>query len=68
LSQLVALEGADGAEPVNMQQIATWVSTVAMATDPVINALLRRGLEDDQPPPRAVDGQACCVGVHWSVA
>ena len=50
LSQLVALEGADGAEPVNMQQIATWVSTVAMATDPVINALLRRGLEDDQPP------------------
>ncbi|MBP6729422.1 MAG: type IV secretory system conjugative DNA transfer family protein [Microthrixaceae bacterium] len=50
LSQLVALDGADGAEPVNMQQIATWVSTVAMATDPVINALLRRGLEDDQPP------------------
>ncbi len=50
LSQLVVLEGADGAEPVNMQQIATWVSTVAMATDPVINALLRRGLEDDQPP------------------
>ena len=50
LSQLVALEGADGPEPVNMQQIATWVSTVAMATDPVINALLRRGLEDDQPP------------------
>lgn len=50
LSQLVAPEGADGPEPVNMQQIATWVSTVAMATDPVINALLRRGLEDDQPP------------------
>lgn len=50
LSQLVALDGADGAVPVNMQQIATWVSTVAMATDPVINALLRKGLEDDQPP------------------
>jgi type IV secretion system protein VirD4 len=50
LSQLVALDGADEPVPVNMQQIATWVSTVAMATDPVINAMLRKGLEDDQPP------------------
>jgi type IV secretion system protein VirD4 len=50
LSQLVLLDGAEQPKPVNMQQIATWVSTVAMATDPVINALLRKGLEDDQPP------------------
>jgi type IV secretion system protein VirD4 len=50
LSQLVTLPDADGPRPVNMQQIATWVSTVAMATEPTINALLDNGLDDSQPP------------------
>jgi type IV secretion system protein VirD4 len=50
LSQLVPQPGADAPKPANMQQIATWVSTVAMAADPVINGLLRTGLEDERPP------------------
>jgi type IV secretion system protein VirD4 len=50
LSQLVVLPGADLPKPVNMQQIATWISTVAMAADPVINALLSTGLKDARPP------------------
>lgn len=50
LSQLVTLPDADAPKPVNMQQIATWVSTVAMATEPTINALLDQGLDESQPP------------------
>ena len=50
LSQLVRLPEADAPNPVNMQQIATWVSTVAMANEPTINALLDQGLDDSQPP------------------
>lgn len=50
LSQLVTLPDASAPRPVNMQQIATWVSTVAMAAEPTINALLDAGLDERQPP------------------
>jgi type IV secretion system protein VirD4 len=35
--------------PVSIEQLATWVTTMAVATDPTINRLLRTGLQTDQP-------------------
>ena len=35
-------------EPVSMEQIATWVTAMAGATDPRINHLIRTGLQRDQ--------------------
>ena len=32
-----------------MEQLATWVTTMAVASDPTINSLLRRGLDKEQP-------------------
>ena len=45
------MTGADGtpAKPVSMEQLASWVTTMAIATDPTINDLLRRGLDKQQP-------------------
>ncbi len=34
---------------VGMEQLATWVRTLALATEPTINDLLRRGLHKNQP-------------------
>ena len=46
LSRIVP--GPDGGrrEPVNMQQIATWVSTASLASEPTINQLLLAGIDD----------------------
>jgi type IV secretion system protein VirD4 len=35
--------------PVSIEQLAAWVTAMAIATEPTINDLLRRGLADNQP-------------------
>ncbi len=50
LSRLLVAPPGDAPYPVvNMEHIATWVTTMADATDPVINRLLKAGLDKTQP-------------------
>ena len=50
LSRLLVAPPGDAPYPVvNMEHIATWVTTMADASDPVINRLLKAGLDKTQP-------------------
>lgn len=48
LSRLTEADGKP-ARPVSMEQLAAWVTVLAVASEPTINGLLRRGLDQRQP-------------------
>ncbi|MDO8392461.1 MAG: type IV secretory system conjugative DNA transfer family protein [Actinomycetota bacterium] len=49
LSRLVAEADDKPPRPVSMEQLAAWVTVLAVASEPTINRLLRRGLDQHQP-------------------
>lgn len=50
LSRLLTAPAGQAPYPtVNMEHIATWVTTMADSTDPTINRILKAGLQPDQP-------------------
>lgn len=49
LARLLPPDASGKRVHVSMEQLATWVTTMAVASDPTINSLLRRGLDKEQP-------------------
>lgn len=49
LSRLTTEAEGKPARPVSMEQLAAWVTVLAVASEPTINGLLRRGLDQKQP-------------------
>jgi type IV secretion system protein VirD4 len=49
LSQQLAADGVSQETPLSIEQLAAWVTAMAIATDPTINRLLRAGLDERQP-------------------
>jgi type IV secretion system protein VirD4 len=49
---------------VSMEQVASWVTTMDTATEPTINALLRRGLSEDQPLETQLMARHAAVTFH----
>jgi type IV secretion system protein VirD4 len=49
LSQQLRGDRTRSVAAVSIEQLAAWVTAMAIATDPIINDLLRRGLSDAQP-------------------
>ena len=49
LSRLTTEAEGKPARPVSMEQLAAWVTVLAVASEPTINGLLRRGLDQRQP-------------------
>ena len=49
LSRLTTEADGKPARPVSMEQLAAWVTVLAVASEPTINGLLRRGLDQRQP-------------------
>jgi type IV secretion system protein VirD4 len=50
LSQLIQRgDDADQPPPVSIEQLAAWVTAMAIANEPTINQLLRDGLDESQP-------------------
>ena len=49
LARLLPPDASGKRVHVSMEQVATWVTTMAVASDPTINSLLRRGLDKEQP-------------------
>jgi type IV secretion system protein VirD4 len=47
LARLIRNPDGSPVRTVSMEQVASWVTTMAIATDPAINDLLRRGLQKD---------------------
>lgn len=49
LARLLPPDASGKRAHVSMEQLATWVTTMAVASDTTINSLLRRGLDKEQP-------------------
>lgn len=49
LAQSLSDDEAGPQRPISMEQVASWVTTMAGANEPTINQLLRRGLDEQRP-------------------
>ena len=64
LSRLLTRSDGSPLKHVGMEQLAAWVRTIAGATEPTINSLLRRGLDEQQAARGAAARTTRCGHVH----